>query len=159
MAEERIPTMSNLAITVVTCTIYSEDKFLVIRRRDGAKKFGGKWGFPGGKVEQGETIVGALQREVEEETGLRLEDRLLFVDSYFYGDTLGLHFTAFAISDDVTPEPEVEFKWLASLHELQELPRIPGIDYHITRTQALLKQDDALLSMRELNYTPDKYVN
>ncbi len=159
MAEERIPTMSNLAIAVVTCTIYYKDKFLVIRRRDGAKKFGGTWGFPGGKVEQGETIVGALQREVEEETGLQLEDRLLFVDSYFYGDTLGLHFTAFAVTDSVTPEPEVEYKWLASLQELQELPRIPGIDYHITQTQTLLKRDNTHLSMNELDYTPDKYIN
>lgn len=151
--------MSNLAIAVVTCTIYYNDKFLVIRRRNGAKKFGGKWGFPGGKVEQGETIVGALLREVEEETGLALDDRLLFVDSYFYGNTLGLHFTAFSTTGDVTTEPEVEHRWLASLQELRELPRIPGIDYHITQTETLLKRRDALLSIHDVNYTPDKYVN
>lgn len=151
--------MSNLALAVVTCTVYHKDKFLVIRRRDNARKFGGKWGFPGGKVEQGETIVGALKREIAEETGLALEDRLLFVDSYFYGDTLGLHFTAFSKNYAVKPEPDVEYRWLAALHELQELPRIPGIDYHITQTEALLKRNDAFLSTNELDYTPDKYVN
>ena len=127
-----------MAIAVVTCTIYHKDRFLVIRRRANARKFDGKWGFPGGKVEQGETVVGALTREVQEETGLKLEDRLLFVDSYSYGDTLGLHFTAFAAADNVTTEPEVEHRWLASLQGLQELPRIPGINCHITQTQALL---------------------
>lgn len=158
MAQKRIR-MSSLATTVVTCTIYYKDKFLVIRRRDTAKKFGGSWGFPGGKVEQGETIMGALVRETKEETSLSLEDRILFVDSYFYGDSLGLHFTAFATSDKVTPEPGVEYRWLSSLEELQELPRIPGIDFHITQTETLLKQSDAFLSLAKLDYTPDKYVN
>jgi mutator protein MutT len=158
VAQKRIR-MSSLAIAVVTCTIYYKDKFLVIRRRDAAKKFGGSWGFPGGKVEQGETIMGALVREVEEETGLTLEDRILFIDSYYYGDSIGLHFTAFATSDKVTPEPGVEYAWLGTLEELQKLPRIPGIDFHITQTQALLQKKDAFLSLDTLNYTPDKYVN
>jgi 8-oxo-dGTP pyrophosphatase MutT (NUDIX family) len=58
--------MSEFPIPVVTCTIYKGKQFLVIRRRDGAKKFGGHWGFPGGKVEIGETIAGAIRREVKE---------------------------------------------------------------------------------------------
>ncbi|HSI20770.1 MAG TPA: NUDIX domain-containing protein, partial [Verrucomicrobiae bacterium] len=118
---------------VVTCTIYYKDTFLVIRRHDAAKKFGGTWGFPGGKVEQGETIAGALLREVTEETCLTLKDDLLFVDSYYYGDSLGLHFAAFSTSNQPTCEEGVEYKWLKNLGELQQLPRIPGIDFHIVR--------------------------
>jgi len=144
---------------VVTCTIYCGGKFLVIRRHDGAKKFGGTWGFPGGKVEQDETIAGALVREVKEETNLDLEDKLLFLDSYYYGDSLGLHFAVFSTSDKVTTEPGVEFRWLSSLEQLQKLPRIPGIDFHIVTAASLMKSKTPFLSLETLNYLPEKYIN
>ncbi len=146
-------------IPVVTCTIYRDDKFLVIRRHDKAKKFGGTWAFPGGKVEANETIAGALTREVKEETGLDLEDRALFIDSYYYGDSLGLHFAVFAKPGEVTPENGVEYQWLSGLDELQKLPRIPGIDFHIVKATELLGQSSAMLSLAAIDYTPDKYIN
>lgn len=144
---------------MVTCTIFYKDSFLVIRRRDEAKKFGGSWGFPGGKVEQGETIAGALIREVKEETNLKLSDKLLFVDSYYYGDSLGLHFSAFATTKKVICEPGVEHKWLKSLKELRLLPRIPGIDFHIVQTKRLMGRKTPLLSINQIDYVPDKYIN
>ncbi len=144
---------------VVTSTVYYRDSFLVIRRHDKAKKFGGTWGFPGGKVEQGETIAGALVREVKEETGLQLEDKLLFLDSYYYGDSLGLHFAVFSKSDKVTTEPGVDYQWLNSLKELQKLPRIPGIDFHILQAGKLIDQQSSFLSLSAVDYLPGKYIN
>lgn len=151
--------MSKPPTPVVTCTIYYGKKFLVIRRHDAAKKYGGTWGFPGGKVEQSETIVGALVREIKEETDLDVDDRLLLIDSYYYGDSVGLHFAAFATSDAVTTEKGVEYQWLESLEQLQDLPRIPGIDFHIIKAQELLGQTSPFLSLNTLNYTPEKYIN
>lgn len=148
------------AIPVVTCTIYHKDKFLVIRRHDKAKKYGGTWGFPGGKVEIGETVAGALIREIKEETDLDLTDKVLFVNSYYYGgDSLGLHFAGFVESDEVTPEPGVEFKWLGNLSELQALNRIPGIDFHLTKSQELMKRQSPFLSLDDIDYTPEKATN
>lgn len=144
---------------VVTCTVYYQGAFLVIRRHDKAKKFGGTWGFPGGKVEIGETIAEAIRREIHEETGLTLDGQLLFLDSYYYGESVGMHFAAFVTTGVVTCEPGVEHKWLQDLEELQKLPRIPGIDYHILRAAQLMKQKSAFLDLDELDYRPEKYIN
>ena len=57
-------------INVVNAIIKSRDgsRFLAIKRKDGIHA--GKWAFPGGVVEKGETAEDALKREVKEETGL-----------------------------------------------------------------------------------------
>jgi 8-oxo-dGTP diphosphatase len=50
-----------------------EGRFLVTSRPIG-KVYAGHWEFPGGKVEAGETIEAALQRELHEELGITIAD-------------------------------------------------------------------------------------
>lgn len=50
----------------------SEDTFLVAKRKEQGM-LGGLWEFPGGKREQGESIPECIQRELEEELGIRVE--------------------------------------------------------------------------------------
>jgi 8-oxo-dGTP diphosphatase len=51
--------------------VVRDGRVLLIRR--GKEPLYGRWVVPGGTVELGETLEGALVREMEEETGLRVE--------------------------------------------------------------------------------------
>jgi 8-oxo-dGTP diphosphatase len=51
--------------------VFQGDQVLLVKR--GREPGLGKWSIPGGVVEIGETINSAVQREIEEETGLQVE--------------------------------------------------------------------------------------
>jgi 8-oxo-dGTP diphosphatase len=54
---------------VVIAVVQSDDKFLLIRRKEAEGNL--VWNFPGGKIETGETELAAAEREVLEETGVQ----------------------------------------------------------------------------------------
>ncbi len=63
---------------VVSCFVQFEDRFLLLLR-NADKSEGNKWGVPGGKIDEGETPVQAVKREIAEETGIDLpEDSFVF---------------------------------------------------------------------------------
>ncbi|KKU55300.1 MAG: MutT/NUDIX family protein [Candidatus Moranbacteria bacterium GW2011_GWE1_49_15] len=57
------------AFEVSGCFCEHDGKLLFLKRRPG-KTYAGKWGMPGGKIEQGETPEEAMTRELFEETGI-----------------------------------------------------------------------------------------
>lgn len=60
---------------------------IFVTKRLGHQHQGGKWEFPGGKVEEGETLLHALYRELSEEIGINVvaAEPLLLVE-HDYGD-------------------------------------------------------------------------
>jgi len=60
-------------IDVVAAILWRQGRFLAVERPQG-KPQAGKWEFPGGKVEQGESLFQALARELDEELGIAPED-------------------------------------------------------------------------------------
>lgn len=75
----------NVAVAVV---INKEEKVLIAKRHSHLHQ-GGKWEFPGGKIEESESAQEALIREIKEEVGLTITQTLpLMVLDYDYGDKL-----------------------------------------------------------------------
>jgi mutator protein MutT len=63
--------------------IVKENRFLFCKRRPDDEVYGGYWGLPGGTVEENETPVEGMIREVEEELGITISD-FRFLDKYPY---------------------------------------------------------------------------
>ena len=52
--------------------IRDADDALLLSTRPAGKPYAGYWEFPGGKIEQGESVEQALRRELEEELGITI---------------------------------------------------------------------------------------
>ena len=59
-------------VRVVAAVIARNDRYLITQRRPSAV-LSGLWEFPGGKVEEGETDLQALKREIRERVGVEIE--------------------------------------------------------------------------------------
>ena len=59
---------------IVTGILKCDDLFLIVRRSKNDDFYPGSWEFPGGHLEDGETLNEALKRELEEETGYRAKN-------------------------------------------------------------------------------------
>ena len=70
--------MSNKVIHVAVGVILRQQQIL-LALRDSKQHQGGKWEFPGGKVETGETVLQALRRELDEELARHLTEASAFM--------------------------------------------------------------------------------
>jgi 8-oxo-dGTP diphosphatase len=64
--------MNKRVEVVAAIVVDSEQRILMAQRADWQHQ-GGKWEFPGGKIETHETHLQALDRELQEEVGLHLD--------------------------------------------------------------------------------------
>lgn len=67
-ARKRNGPLRRVVLSVITRD--ADGKVLMLRR---APECGGRWTFPGGRVEAKETLIDACRREVMEETGLMVD--------------------------------------------------------------------------------------
>ena len=66
-------------LDVVAGIIQDNQARFLLSQRPAHKHQGGRWEFPGGKVEPGETPAAALSRELEEELGIQAIDSVPFM--------------------------------------------------------------------------------
>ena len=78
---------------IVTAAIILNESRVLIGRRKPNQALGGYWEFPGGKVENGESLVDCLKRELQEELGVNAkvsEDIFMLVDHTHDGGEIQL---------------------------------------------------------------------
>lgn len=66
----------------VACIIYDDRKVFIAHRLEKGD-MGGRWEFPGGKVEEGESCEDAVKREMNEEFGVPVEVEKRITESRF----------------------------------------------------------------------------
>ncbi|USD37200.1 MULTISPECIES: 8-oxo-dGTP diphosphatase MutT [Ferrimonas] len=96
----------------------------LISLRQGKQHLAGKWEFPGGKLEAGETPLQGLNRELQEEVGLEVGDAELMERKVFaFSDrTLELHFYRVTqVRGQAVAREGQPLRW-ASVAELKQLP-------------------------------------
>jgi mutator protein MutT len=63
------------AIPTVGVLIIKDKKILLVRHGEGAHHETGVYGWPGGRIEKGESLIQAAIRELKEETGLNATEK------------------------------------------------------------------------------------
>jgi mutator protein MutT len=112
-------------ITIVVAAIIRRSGKILITRRRSDVHLPGLWEFPGGKVEQNESLPGALQREIHEELGIhvRVLDEYFSTEFRYPEKTVRLHFFDCVI---VEGEPialeSAELRWV-------EGPELVGLSF------------------------------
>ena len=113
-------------IPVVAALIVRDGRLLIARRPEG-KHMAGRWEFPGGKLEKGESPEEAIDREIREELAAEIRaGRVYQAIAYSYPekDVLLLFYAASVVSGEPRPVEEAEIRWI-TLEELDEYTFAP----------------------------------
>ncbi|MCM1566681.1 MAG: (deoxy)nucleoside triphosphate pyrophosphohydrolase [Dehalobacter sp. 4CP] len=79
--------MEEKKITQVTAAILRQDGKILICQRDNSGSCPLLWEFPGGKLEEGESLAECLVRECREELGVTIQVEEVFAETrHTYGD-------------------------------------------------------------------------
>jgi 8-oxo-dGTP diphosphatase len=94
--------------------ILKEDKIL-IAKRGLDKKFRGRWEFPGGKLEPGESLQDCIKRELEEELNISIKNQEYFITNEHEYDNFKVKIHSFLIREyngEIILNEHEELKWI-----------------------------------------------
>ncbi|QKS72252.1 8-oxo-dGTP diphosphatase [Paenalkalicoccus suaedae] len=118
---------------VTNCVITHDGHVLLLQ-----KPSRGWWSAPGGKMEQAESVIESVRREIYEETGIRIDEPELcgvFTFVIYKDETIVKEWTMFTFrtasfsGDMVEHSPEGVLSWIKE-EDLRDIPMAPG-DYPI----------------------------
>lgn len=90
-------------VRVVAAVFIRDGRVLACRRRP-ERSAGGRWEFPGGKIEAGETGQDALRREIAEELGVQITVERLLDSSITDVDGRPIELDCYLVAD-FEPDP------------------------------------------------------
>ena len=119
--------LSPVRVTVAAAIIENARHEILVCRRAKDSQMGGLWEFPGGKLENGETLKECVVRECMEELGVQIRVRDIFAETEYDYPERTIKFTFFKAAI-VSGEPEMlvhdDMRWVSrnSLAELKFCP-------------------------------------
>ncbi len=152
-----------LNIVVAAIKNKKDNRWLIIQRKRG--DYINKWALVGGKMEPGETIIQAIEREIEEETSLRVSAisfKALINEKLIDKKTSQLikHFIIFLFyatteeSREIKGGEEGKLKWV-SIDELKRMKKeiIPSDYFMLTE---LINTKEKVLKVVEITMKQEK---
>jgi mutator protein MutT len=138
---------SDTPIPATIAVVIRATQVLLVRRANPPDA--GRWGFPGGKIEPGETLPQAALRELAEETGVSAEALRAFtaVDAFDHDASGGLrrHFVLIAVlcrwtgGEPIAGDDALEARWV-------DLDGLAGADLELSRDVAAVAAQAAALT-------------
>jgi 8-oxo-dGTP diphosphatase len=125
---------------VIGAVVNNGSGSLLMVRRVADDFLGGLFEFPGGAVDEGETLLAATARELYEETGLRLSNVQRYIDTFDYRSGSGklcrqFNFAVDVASDDIklNPTEHDQYIWISKTQigtiALSDCMRVCALNY------------------------------
>ncbi|MBE5103310.1 (deoxy)nucleoside triphosphate pyrophosphohydrolase [Priestia aryabhattai] len=124
----------------VTAAIIKDKNRLLIAKRHSKDPLGGKWEFPGGKIEPGETPEECLAREIKEELGVEVKIGLFYDDNVYSSQDHDIHllfYWAEVTNGELIPVVHDDLKWTT----IEELANFDFAPADIPIVKRLMKED------------------
>lgn len=127
--------------TSIACIAF-DGKNILIAHRNPTGQMGGRWEFPGGKVEAGESDEQAVVREMNEEFGINVKVGEKVGETFFMhsGEQVALHAYEITVPHDGITQKYVltehsEYRWAAPT----EIPVLNFVDSDMLIYPAVVK--------------------
>ena len=125
----------------IACIDYRNGKIFIAKRQM-VGDMGGRWEFPGGKIEEGEDLETAVIREMQEEFGVTVSVGQKITSGTFTHrnkpctlDVLEIHFPHDGITERFTLTEHTDYKWAG----LDEIPSLNFVDSDLSVYDAVKK--------------------
>ena len=116
------------SVTIVTAGIVRNKTAVLLTRRPDNSRHAGKWEFPGGKLETGESPVDCLQRELREELDLEVQVGAIYdviYHRYDFGPILLLTYECTPLSETIRNLQVAEHRFVP-LNRLDRYDLLPA---------------------------------
>lgn len=130
----------------IACIDYRNGKVFLAKRQD-VGDMGGRWEFPGGKIDEGEDFVTAIRREMNEEFGVDVEvfDRLCQVTfehkgKLCYVDAFKVRLKEDGLIRRFTLTEHTDYMW-------EDFSRIPSLNFVDSDMKIYEKLKDMVASL------------